>query len=112
MLKDRGKKKWAPAAFMPEHTKLLKDMYYEELKVSMPILDEYEFQEINEKIMFAFEKKIPVKLNLFFDGFKEWEGPLILKKLDNITNVIKTEKIVDKSVNTFNLRDIIGVEYE
>ncbi|MGG0720259.1 YolD-like family protein [Robertmurraya massiliosenegalensis] len=64
MNRDRGKKKWAPAAFMPEHTKMLRDMYAEDLKFPIPELAEYEWQEISVRMTNAFEKRLPVNLLL------------------------------------------------
>lgn len=111
MNKDRGIKKWAPAAFMPEHTKMLHEMHYEETKVSEHLLDEHEWQEINAKMANAFEKRLPINLKLYFGGFKEWEGPVILKKIDIINNRIKIE-FSDKTVKLIDFENIIGVEYE
>jgi hypothetical protein len=108
---DRGIKKWNMAGFMPLHKKLLHEMYYEDLKVAMPILDEYEILAINEKISNSFENRLPINLKLYYDGFKEWIGPVIIKKFDPLNKEIKIE-LSDNTLKTINLENLVGVEYE
>lgn len=68
-IRDRGKLKFMPAHFMPEHRALLRELARDELRQPMPLLDEYEIQEMENRICYAMEFTYPVKITKWDDGF-------------------------------------------
>lgn len=79
--KDRGRKKWT-AMMLPEHISMLKEMNIDYEKESKPILDEYQLQEINEKIGTTVEFHMPLIFELWIDGFDEVFRGVINKEID------------------------------
>jgi len=69
-IKDRGLKKWQ-GFFMPEHTEGLKQMWIGQKKIQMPLLDDYQIQEFEEKIKYAKEFKRPIEFTVYDNGFVE-----------------------------------------
>jgi len=69
-IKDRGLMKWH-GFFMPEHSRELKKIHREDMKVKMPILDEYQLQEFVEKINYSMEYRMPIEFKLYNGGFEE-----------------------------------------
>jgi predicted AlkP superfamily pyrophosphatase or phosphodiesterase len=67
---DRGIKKWH-GFFMPDHTKTLRTIWQEDQKIKMPILDEYQLQEFENKIYYAVEYNLPVEFKVVNGGFEE-----------------------------------------
>jgi len=51
MIRDRGKIKWQPAHFMPEHRAMLNRITIDDKKQKKPQLDEHEFEEIGYIVM-------------------------------------------------------------
>lgn len=89
-IRDRGKIKWHSAFFMPEHVSMLSDMRREEMKVSKPLLDQYQIEEIEQNILLAMEFTYNVKVCVWDSGFlKEHTG--VLHRLDEINKVIYLE---------------------
>ena len=58
-----------PAHFMPEHRALLRELARDELRQPRPLLDEYEIQELEQRICYAMEYTYPVKITKWDDGF-------------------------------------------
>ncbi|MEK3888055.1 YolD-like family protein [Bacillus sp. FSL K6-3431] len=86
MIKDRGNKKWQ-GLMLPEHVAMLKEMNNDYYKMSMLSLDEYQLEEIDEKIHTALEFHLPLKFKLWFDGFfEEVEG--MLERVDEINKLL------------------------
>lgn len=69
-IRDRGMKKWH-GFFMPEHTGELKNIWHEDKKIKMPILDEYQIQECEEILRYAAEHRLLVAIEVYVDGFIE-----------------------------------------
>lgn len=67
-IRDRGKIKWLPAAFLPEQTKLISDALYELEKSTKPILDEYQIEEIENQICYAMEYNFSVTISVWESG--------------------------------------------
>lgn len=86
-IKDRGLKKWT-SIMLPEHVKMLKELeydYYKEAK--KPILDEYEIQIIDERLKTAYEYKLPLIFELWYNGIiEELEG--IIEKIDKNQGIV------------------------
>lgn len=89
-IRDRGKIKWQSAFFMPEHVSMLRDLRREEMKVSKPLLDQNQIEEIEQNILMAMEFTNQVKISIWDNGFlKKHTG--ILHRLDEINKVIYLE---------------------
>lgn len=67
-IRDRGKIKWLPAAFLPEHTKLISEALYELDRLAKPILDEYQIEEIENQICYAMEYNLLVTISVWESG--------------------------------------------
>lgn len=106
-IRDRGKIKWQSAAFLPEHTAMLKEMNRDTLKQRKPILDEYQIEEIENVICYAMEFTYKVKLTVWEDGF-DWEYTGLIHRLDEITKIIYLEHD-DGFINRVNFGDIIDI---
>lgn len=67
-IRDRGKVKWLPAAFLPEHSKLISEALYDLDKLAKPILDEYQIEEIENQICYAMEYNLSVIISVWGYG--------------------------------------------
>jgi hypothetical protein len=89
-IKDRGKIKWQGAFFMPQHTKMLKNLkddYYKQIK---PQLDEHELEEIGIVVMESLHYNFPIQITIWIDGyFEEFIGTI--SKVDMLEKRIKFE---------------------
>lgn len=107
-IRDRGKMKWQSAFFMPEQMKMIREARREDLKVSKPILDEYQIEEFEEKILLAMEFANQVKLKVWIDGFvNEYIG--FLHRLDEFHKVIYLED-EDGEMKKVRFSDVVGVQ--
>lgn len=68
-IRDRGKIKWLPAHFMPEHRKLLSDHNVDYYRTQKPIIDENEIGEFENRICEAIEYNQAINLTVWKDGF-------------------------------------------
>lgn len=74
-VKDRGSKKWAMAMMLPEHTAMIRKMIEEDNKVKKPILDEFDFQLIQEELFRGYQSETDVRIETWHDGvITEWTG--------------------------------------
>lgn len=90
MNKDRGILKWQRALMLPELKKLLEQVIQDYYRESKPILDEYQIQDIEDKINYSMEFILPVTIILYNDGFpKSIKGFFVY--LDPINKGIKFE---------------------
>jgi hypothetical protein len=106
-IRDRGRIKWT-AMMLPEHVKMLRDVWFDDFeRQEKPILDEYAIQEINEKIIYAKENKVMVKISCWENGFiKEYDG--IIKKVDVIGKRVELSDGENNEVISFD--DVINIE--
>ncbi|MEK3887437.1 YolD-like family protein [Bacillus sp. FSL K6-3431] len=101
MLRDRGNKKWA-GLMLPEHVAMLKEMNYDYYKTGKPSLDEYQLEEIDEKIHTAMEFHMPLSFKLWFDGFfEEIEG-----RIERVDEINKSVWIRDR------MNDLHKIKYD
>ncbi|WML26269.1 YolD-like family protein [Neobacillus sp. OS1-33] len=70
-IRDRGKKKWQGAFFMPEQVKAQNELWRDAQRQLKPIMDEYEKEEFDQRISYAMEYHLPVLLTIWSDGFME-----------------------------------------
>jgi hypothetical protein len=90
MVYDRGKKKWQPAFFMPEHVKLLKQIPKEDTRQKKPELDEQKLYEIGITVMESLNYTVPINLTVWHDGiFESVTG--IVHKVDMLMRYILIE---------------------
>ncbi|WP_102346852.1 YolD-like family protein [Bacillus sp. Marseille-P3661] len=68
MIKDRGTMKWT-AMMLPEHTQVLRDIWQSDQKVTKPLLDEQELEEINLQLMEALNFNLEVTLSYYANGY-------------------------------------------
>jgi hypothetical protein len=91
-LRDRGTIKWT-SIFLPEHVEMLREYMIEYDKTQKPILDEYEIAEIETKIQYAYEARLPLKFRYWRDGF-EGEVTGRIRKIDALTKEMRLEGAV------------------
>ncbi len=84
---DRGKIKWQSAFFMPEHVKMLKDMERDLMKSRKPILDQYEIEDMENRIHLEMEYAKDVHIQTWNEGFVlDYKG--FINRLDALEKVI------------------------
>lgn len=107
-IKDRGTKKWT-SIMIPEHVEMLRELDSEYYKQNKPILDEYQLQEIDERLRAAQEFKLPLVFELWIGGLFE-EVEAVVKKVDQINKIVW---VTDLSGDLHKLKydSIVGVEF-
>jgi hypothetical protein len=109
-LLDRGNKKWT-SFFIPEHVEMLqKYLERDYYKTPKPLIDEYQVQEIEEKILYAAEYHFPVKFDVWIEGFVE-EVRGYIHYLDPILKEVRV-KDHEGNVERVKFKNIINVEVE
>lgn len=68
MINDRGAKKWLSSFMLPEHVKMLSDLWKEQKLVEKPIIDEQEFEEIGIIIRDSLDYTLDIKLTYWKSG--------------------------------------------
>jgi hypothetical protein len=107
-IRDRGKLKFMPAHFMPEHRALLRELARDELRQPKPLLDEYEIQEIESRFCYAMEFTYPVKITKWDDGFT-YEEKGHVHYLDPIRREVRMV-VEDGCAVSIAFGDIVAVE--
>jgi hypothetical protein len=107
-IKDRGIQKWAPASFMPEGFAMISEMYRDQERQEMPILDEYQIEEFDRKVCYAMEYNLPLMFSVWEDGFVlEVVGHV--HRRDEITRELRI-KLEDGTFDRVKAGELIGVE--
>ena len=108
MINDRGIKKWAPASFMPLGFEMLGEVYRDQERQPMPLLDEYEIDEFDRKICYAMEFALPVRFSVWEDGFVlEVVGRV--HRRDEVTRELRV-RLADGSFDRVKAGEMVGVE--
>lgn len=112
-IRDRGKMKWMPAAFLPEHTKLINEALYDLEKIAKPILDEYQIEEIENQICYAMEYNLTAIISVWGSGLTRKLSGYIrylepLKKEIRLEVEVNNENIIER----ISFDDVIAVEIE
>jgi len=68
-IRDRGKKKWQFAFGMPELIKAQRDLWTDQDRTIKPIVDEYEKEKFDQRIYYAMEYNLSVKITIWSNGF-------------------------------------------
>lgn len=107
-IKDRGIQKWAPASFMPEGFAMISEMYRDQERQEMPLLDEYQVEEFDRKICYAMEMNLPVRLSVWEDGFVI-DLVVRVHRRDEITRELRVV-LADGTVDRVKAGELVGVE--
>jgi hypothetical protein len=84
---DRGIIKWAPFDALVGYHHILGQMRHRMGKSEQPILSDDQYQELNQKLHFAFQFNLDVDITYFHDGYSRTTFGKI-KKLDFINHHI------------------------
>ncbi|NEY99226.1 YolD-like family protein [Heyndrickxia shackletonii] len=109
-IKDRGlAKKWQ-GFFMPEHVEGLKQMWIDQKKIQMPLLDDYQIQEFEERIKYAKDYKLPVEFTLFDNGFTD----VIIGRIHSFDQLKQKIKLIldDNTVEYILFSEIMNVQIQ
>ncbi|MFE3973279.1 MULTISPECIES: YolD-like family protein [unclassified Peribacillus] len=107
-IRDRGKVKWAPAAFLPEYTKMLRELNTDYHRKRKPIIDEFQFEEFDQRICYAREYNFAVKIMKWVDGFN-YEIIGRVHYVDPIRKEVRLKTEADE-VKRLKMSEIIAVE--
>ncbi|MGE7185910.1 YolD-like family protein [Peribacillus sp. NPDC006672] len=107
-LRDRGKLKWAPAAFLPEYTKMLRDLDTDYHRQQKPIIDEFQFEEFDQRICYAMEYNYSVKITKWVDGFN-YELVGRVHYVDPIQKEVRLKTEIGE-VERVKMSEVISVE--
>jgi hypothetical protein len=89
-IRDRGKIKWQPASFMPLGFEMTRAMFKDQARQPRPLIDEYEAEAFDQRIAFAVEYKLAIKLTVWADGFTtDITGRI--HRVDPITHQLRVE---------------------
>lgn len=106
MSKDRGTIKWA-SLMLPEHVKLLQDMWQDDYRMTRPVLDSQEIEMLNAQILEAFECGSTIAVSIYSDG-TVFDHVGIIIKLDSQTNNIILQ-LTDSTQVTIAFNDILSI---
>ncbi|MEH7246443.1 YolD-like family protein [Neobacillus niacini] len=107
-IRDRGIQKWAPARFMPEGFAMIGEMYRDQERQAMPLLDEYQIEEFDRKVCYAMEYHIPARFSVWEDGFVlEIVGQV--HRRDEITRELRI-KLADGTFDCVKAGELVDVE--
>ncbi|SMQ72166.1 YolD-like protein [Bacillus sp. OV166] len=68
-IKDRGLIKWNAASFMPQVFEQQREMFKDQERQPWPLLSEFDTEEFDQRIDYAIEFKLAVRLTVWEDGF-------------------------------------------
>ncbi|QED47652.1 YolD-like family protein [Cytobacillus dafuensis] len=109
-IRDRGIKKFIPAYFMPEQMKMIHDIYKEDEMQTKPIVDEYEIEELENRIYQAIVLALIVKVKVWSEGFfHDYAGRVC--RLDALKKMIYLEN-EDGYIERIQIEDVVRVEVE
>lgn len=100
---DRGTKKWT-AMMMPEHIKMINDLWAEDDRKEKPILDEQQKVEIDLKLQLAIKDDLTVEVEYYADcDYHILKGKLLM--VDSLNRRLR----FDDEETEIQLDDIIDV---
>jgi len=100
-IKDRGLMKWQ-GFFMPEHVSSLKEVWHDDKKEDKPSLDEYQLQEMDEKIHISMEYNLPLSFTIWMEGHTE-EMVGVIHYIDRLNKQLRIKDY---------LGNVILIDYE
>ncbi|MGZ4159323.1 MAG: YolD-like family protein [Neobacillus sp.] len=105
--RDRGMKKWQFAFGMPEQIKMIRDYWKDQERQPKPLIDVYEFEEFDQRICYAMEYHLPVKITVWEDGFT-YEITGHIHYVDPITHQLRMEGRPGE-FDRIHFEDVVGV---
>ena len=105
-LHDRGLIKWR-GFMMPEHMSLIAEIDWDMHRQPKPLLDDYQIEEMESRLQFAFESKIPVRITEHIGGLEETLTGTVVR-LNPHTKEISVK--VGEFVERIKWADVVGVE--
>jgi hypothetical protein len=104
-IRDRGKIKWQPASFMPLGFEMTRAMFKDQARQPRLLIDESE--AFDQRIAFAVEYKLAVKLTVWADGFTT---DIIgrIHRVDPITHQLRME-VKPGEFHRIDFVDVVGV---
>ncbi|QVY63011.1 YolD-like family protein [Cytobacillus gottheilii] len=106
--RDRGLIKWQ-GFFMTEHVGALKQLDAEMRKVDRPLIDEFQRNEFDERIAYAMEYNLAVKLAV-------WDGGHIIEEsgrvhyVDQVRQQLRLKSEAGDGVARVDMANVVGVE--
>ncbi|WP_217585485.1 YolD-like family protein [Lentibacillus saliphilus] len=105
MLKDRGTIKWT-SLMLPEHVKMLKELWDEQQIEPRPILDAQELDRFNNQLIQAYETQTSLKIAVYMVNRVSWQTGFITK-LDPTSKSIELQTNTHKrSISIYDVVDI------
>lgn len=105
-IRDRGAKKWT-SLMLPEHIAMLRQFNDDYYLVEKPIVDEFAYDEFDERIAYAMEYNMPVKITEWHAGrFTEVVGRV--HYVDPITKQLRVK--TTQGFERLNMADVTAVE--
>jgi hypothetical protein len=106
-IRDRGKKKWQFAFGMPELIKAQRDLWTDQERIVKPIIDTYEKDEFDQRICYAMDSNLSVKITIWSNGFiSDITGRI--NYVDPISNQLRIE-LLGGEFRRIDFEDVIGV---
>ncbi|WP_251026640.1 MULTISPECIES: YolD-like family protein [unclassified Bacillus (in: firmicutes)] len=89
-IRDRGLIKWNAASFMPQVFEHQRAMFKDQERQPRPLLSEFDTEEFDQRIAYAMEYSLAIKLTVWADGFTtELTGGI--HYVDPITHQLRIE---------------------
>ncbi|WP_209124470.1 YolD-like family protein [Alkalihalobacillus sp. BA299] len=109
MFKDRGIVKWQPAAFLPEHKRMLKEVEKEQNRKPRVELDIQKLEEMNEIVCEAMENNSELCLVYYKNG----EHKILIGHIHYLDPIKKEFRVLDKFEEKYilKMRDIIDIRF-
>ncbi|CAH0345632.1 YolD-like family protein [Bacillus sp. CECT 9360] len=108
-MRDRGSIKWT-AMMLPEHKKMLADLYEEQKHVTKPKLDEQKLEELNDIMRVALGHTLNVKVTFYrHHRFHSVSG-----QIAKINKLVKVIWVMDDSGEDHHIsfEDILNIEID
>jgi hypothetical protein len=93
---------------MPEGFSMLREMYRDQEREPIPMIDEYEIDEFDRRVCYAMEYGLPVRFSVWEDGFVlEIVGRV--HRRDEVTRELRVE-LADGTFDRVKAGEMVGVE--
>ncbi|TWE08765.1 YolD-like protein [Neobacillus bataviensis] len=106
-IRDRGKRKWQPASFLPLAFEMQREMFKDQERQVRPILDDYQVEEFDQRICYAMESNRAVKLTVWDDGIT-YEKTCRIHYVDPITKHLRIE-VKPGGFERISFEGVVGV---
>lgn len=103
MLHDRGKIKWQ-GFFMPEHIAKLNGLKVDYYKISKPVLDENQIEDMERLLQESYQENCALEVTTWKDGF-------FSKRVGQITDIspIQRKIQIKDELNTLHTIDFLSI---